>query len=130
MTDSILESTKKVLGLATEYTAFDVDVLMHINTAFADLNQVGIGPVEGFEVTDATTKWEDFLGTNNFPLNSVKSFVVLSVRLRFDPPPTSFGINAMKDQLEELIWRINVRREEETYPWTPPPTVTTPDPFE
>lgn len=110
MSDSILTSTKKILGIAEDYTAFDVDVLMHINTVFSTLNQLGIGPVDGFMIEDATPTWDTFVGTDP-RLNSVKSYVYLRVRMLFDPPATSYLIAAMKEQYEELEWRLNVYRE-------------------
>lgn len=120
MTDSILDSTKKVLGIEPEYTAFDVDIVMHINTAFATLQQLGLGPDEGFMIEDDEAVWSDFLGADK-TLNSVKTYVFMRVKLIFDPPPTSFAIEAMKDQVKELEWRLNVKREEDN-PWHVPPT--------
>lgn len=126
MTDSILESTKKVLGLDSTYTAFDEDVIMGINTALAALHQLGVGPATGFEITDNTATWAQFFGDTADPtFNAVKSYVFLRVKLLFDPPPTSFAIQAMERQLDELTFRINTRREEVQYPWTPPPTTGT-----
>ena len=122
---SILTSVKKVLGIADSYTAFDPDILMHINSVFATLNQLGIGPVEGFSIDDATTTWGAFLGTDK-RLNSVKSYMYLKVRMMFDPPTTSFHITAMERQIAEFEWRLNVYREETgwaaNYPVTPETT--------
>jgi hypothetical protein len=114
---SILNDTKKILQLADDYTAFDLDVLTHINTAFTTLNQLGIGPAEGFMIEDASAQWEDFLGGDP-RLNSVKTYLYLKVRLVFDPPATSFHIAALEKQIEELEWRLNVQREGDT--WVPP----------
>jgi len=115
--ESILDSTKKVLGIDPSYTAFDVDIIMHINSTFGKLHQLGIGPVQGFMIMDKTPVWEDFLGADSVTLNGVKSFVYLSVRLLFDPPPTSFGIAAFERQIDELAWRLNARREEIVHPY-------------
>lgn len=117
MSDSILTSTKKMLGIAEDYTAFDVDILMHINTVFSTLNQLGIGPEAGYMIEDATPTWDAFLG-DDLRKNSVKTYVYLSVRLLFDPPQTSFHIQAMRDQQKELEWRLNVVRE--TTEWVDP----------
>jgi hypothetical protein len=114
---SILNDTKKNLGIAADYTAFDLDVLMHINSALATLNQIGIGPAEGFEVEDVTATWADFFGTD-LRLNSVKTYVYLKTRLGFDPPATSFHIAALERQIEQLEWRLNVVRE--GYAWVDP----------
>ena len=115
MSDSILDSTKKVLGIEATYTAFDLDIMMHINSVFSKLHQLGIGPDEGFEIEDSVAVWGDFFGTEK-KLNGVKTYVYLSVRLLFDPPTTSFAISAVQEQVKELEWRLNVYREGEKYP--------------
>lgn len=107
---SILNDTKKVLGLEAEYTAFDIDILMHINSVFSTLDQLGIGPEGGFAISDHTTEWTAFIG-NDPRLNSVKTYMFLKVRLLFDPPSTSYLISASKEQMQELEWRLNVFRE-------------------
>jgi len=123
MSDSILTSTKKVLGIEELYTAFDVDILMHINSVFSTLHQLGIGPVDGFFIEDATPTWTTFLGTDP-RLNSVKTYVYLKVRILFDPPGTSYLIDSLRNQAEELEWRLNVVRE--TDDWVNPSVVVEP----
>lgn len=113
--DSILESVKKVLGIAADYTAFDTDIIMHINTALNVVTDLGVGPAEGYAIEDAAPTWEDFLGANNPKFNSVKTYVYLRVRYLFDPPTTSFALEAQKEQYKEQEWRINVRREDESW---------------
>lgn len=110
MSDSILNTTKKILGIEADYTAFDPDILMHINSVFSTLNQMGIGPDDGFAIDDAEATWFDFTGGDK-RLNSVKTYVYLRVRLLFDPPTTSYLIGALKEQVQELEWRLNVNRE-------------------
>lgn len=117
MSDSILVSTKKILGLDASYTAFDVDIIMHINSVFGTLNQLGIGPINGFMIEDDTALWSTFIGSD-LNLNAVKTYVYLRVRLLFDPPATSFHITAMENQIKELEWRLNVYRE--TRDWVDP----------
>lgn len=110
MESSILISTKKILGITESYTAFDLDVLTHINAAFSVLSQLGVGPVDGFMIEDENSKWDDFV----IPLNQmsmVKTYIFLKVRLLFDPPTTSFLIEATNKQIEEYEWRLNVFRE-------------------
>lgn len=119
--DSILDTTKKVLGLDSEYTAFDQDIMMHINSVFSTLHQLGVGPDAGFMIEDKTPTWTEYLG-GDLNLNSVKSYVYLRVKLLFDPPPTSFALAAMEKQIAELEWRINIHREEVTHPWVNPQT--------
>lgn len=107
MSDSILKGTKKILGLAEDYDAFDLDVITHINSAFSTLAQLGVGPAEGFVLEDDTTKWVELLGSDP-RLNVVKSYVYLRVRLLFDPPSTSFAIASFKEQIQEMEWRLQV----------------------
>jgi hypothetical protein len=109
--DSILTSTKKVLGIDADYTAFDEDILLHINSVFSTLNQLGIGPADGFAIEDATPTWDAFLD-GDLKKNSVKSYMYLKVRMLFDPPSTSYLITAMEKQAQELEWRLNVVRED------------------
>lgn len=112
-TDSILDSTKKALGIGSDYDVFDADILMHINSVFSTLHQLGIGPDEGFQIEDDETTWDEFL-QNDLPLNSVRSYMFLRVKLLFDPPGTSFAVQSMKEQVQELEWRLNVYRENTT----------------
>ncbi|HRC95282.1 MAG TPA: hypothetical protein PK317_00635 [Coprothermobacter proteolyticus] len=109
MSNSILQSTKKTLGLAEDYTAFDQDIIMHINSVFSTLVMLGVGPETGFVIEDETDTWEEF--TTDVRLNSVKSYMYLKVRLLFDPPSTSFVLSALQEQIKELEWRMNVYRE-------------------
>lgn len=112
--NSILDSTKKVLGLDSEYDVFDVDILMHINSTFLTLNQLGIGPVDGFQIEDETATWDSYLGSTDKNLSAVKSYVYIKVRLLFDPPTTSFAIEAMNKLALEYEWRLNVHSETPT----------------
>ena len=109
MMNSILLSTKKTLGLSADYTIFDQDIIMHINTVFSIIHQLGIGPEEGFEITDADDVWTDFV--SDVRLNTLRSYVYLRVRLLFDPPTTSYLLAAVQEQIKELEWRMNVYRE-------------------
>lgn len=119
MTDSILDSTKKVLGIDPAYVAFDQDITTFINSTFAKLYQLGVGPENGYAITDKTDNWVDYLA-DDLTLNDVQAYVYLSVRLLFDPPQTAYLIQAFERQLDELGFRINVRREEIKYPWNVP----------
>lgn len=109
--ESILNSIKKVLGLDESYTAFDLDVIIHTNDAFSTLNQLGVGPVEGFSISDDTQEWESFVVPDN-QLHMVKTYIWLKVRFLFDPPTTSFAIDAMSQQIKEHEWRLNAFRED------------------
>lgn len=119
MTESILTSTKKVLGIAENYTAYDPDITMFINSALATLHQLGVGPVNGFSITDKNQTWDLFI-QDELTLNNVQAYVFLSVRLLFDPPQSGYATTAFEKQLGELAYRINVRREELKYPWPEP----------
>lgn len=106
--NSILTSIKKLLGLPEEYDVFDTDIIIHINSAFSTLSQLGVGPPDGFFIEDATEQWGMFLGDDQ-QINSVKTYVYLKVRLLFDPPTTSFAIDSFKKQADELEWRLNAK---------------------
>lgn len=110
MEESILKATKKKLGLDAAYKAFDEDVLIAINTAFFKLNQLGLGPDEGFMVEGDDEKWEDYF-EGKINLNGVKSYIYLCARLEFDPPGTPHHIKAMEDQKAELEYRLRMDNE-------------------
>ena len=107
---SILNDVKKILNISVDDYTFDSDIILHINTAFSFLNQLGIGPTNGFSIENYTTTWDTYLGTNA-NLNAVKTYVCLRVRMVFDPPTTSYMIDAMNKQIQELEFRLNVVRE-------------------
>ena len=110
--ESILTSIKKLLGISEDYTQFDSDIIMHINTVFLNLTQLGVGPSEGFSIEDETTYWEDFLYVDsNAQLNAVKSYIYLKVKLLFDPPLSSSVIESMNRMISELEWRLNAAVE-------------------
>lgn len=111
MTDSVLDSTKKILGFDAEYKAFDLDIITHINMAFSILHQLGVGPTIPFVISDSSDNWSSFTGENK-AIESVKSYVWAKVRLMFDPPFTSFGIAALEKLCTELEWRLNVQSDE------------------
>lgn len=110
MGDSIVATIKKMLGLEDDYTPFDTDVIVNINAALMTLTQLGIGPKEGFTVTDYSQTWSDFV-TNEVQLGAVKTYVYLKVKMIFDPPTNSYVMDAMKQQAEEIGWRLNVQAE-------------------
>lgn len=116
----ILASVKKTLGIDDSYEIFDADILMHINSVFSTLNQMGIGPADGYMIEDDTAEWDAFLDGDP-RRNAVKSYIYLRVRLLFDPPSTSYLIDAMKTQITEMEWRINVYREETAWVDPDPP---------
>lgn len=114
MENRILVSTKKILGLPEEYTAFDLDVITHINAAFSVLTQLGVGPAEGYMIDSDADLWTEFV-TEPIKANMIKTYVYLKVRSLFDPPTTSFLIEAVNKQIAELESRISAQREEELW---------------
>lgn len=109
MEQSILTSTKKILGLDSSYTAFDLDVITHINMSMSLLNELGIGPSGGLYIEDSTTEWSS-LNLNDNVLSLVKTYIFLKVRYLFDPPTTSFLLEAVKSQVQEMEYRLtNIR---------------------
>ena len=109
--ESILSSVKKLNNIPTEDDSFDDDIILWTNGALAVLNQLGIGPFEGFQIEDASDTWDDFIDEDP-RFNTVKNYVALYVRLRFDPPKTSFTITMMEDQLNEIAHRLIVLTED------------------
>lgn len=108
--ESILTSVKKMLGITEEYEHFDPDIIMHINSVFMILSQLGVGPAGGFIIEDDTTTWSEFTD-NAVPLESVKSYMYLKVRLLFDPPTSGTVIESMNRMISEFEWRLNVAAE-------------------
>lgn len=107
MNESILESIKKLLGISPEYDHFDQDIIFHINSVFMILNQLGVGPEEGFSITGGFESWKDYIpeGSN---LEIVKSYVYMKTKLMFDPPTNSSVTQAMERMISEMEFRILV----------------------
>lgn len=111
MEESILISIKKLLGIDEEYTHFDTDLIMHINSALAILTQIGVGSSSGFMIEDDSSIWSDFIDDEP-TLQSVKTYIALKVRLMFDPPSSSAGIESINRLTSELEWRLEVTSEQ------------------
>lgn len=109
--ESILTSIKKLLGIAEEDTNFDQDLIMHINSVFMILTQLGVGPSKGFSIKDENDVWSDFIPEQS-SLEAVKSYVCMKVRLMFDPPLSSAVADAINRNISELEWRLNVGAED------------------
>lgn len=105
--ESILTSIKKLLGISAEYEHFDQDLVMHINSVFMTLNQLGVGPEEGFSISDEDAIWRDFLKDKKL-LEAVKSYMYLKVRLLFDPPASSTVMESMNRMANEFEWRLYI----------------------
>ena len=108
--ENILDSIKKLLGIDEADLNFDQELIMHINSVFMVLNQLGVGPVGGFKISSNEEVWTDFVGTR-LDLESVKSYIYLKVRLLFNPPQNSFLVAAIEKQIEENEWRLQVQIE-------------------
>lgn len=105
--ESILTSIKKMLGIEEEYEHFDPDIIMHINSVFMILTQLGVGPSEGFTIEDKFSAWTDFV-SDTAKIEAVKSYIYLRVKLLFDPPLSSAVIESIKRMIDEYEWRLNV----------------------
>lgn len=105
--ESILTSIKKLLGIAEDYTHFDPDIIVHINSAFSVLTQLGVGPTEGFSIEDDQSVWSDFV-TDDSKIKFIKTFIHLKVKLYFDPPLSTAAIESTNNLIKELEWRIQV----------------------
>lgn len=109
--DSILTSIKKLLGIAEDYTHFDNDIIIHINSVFMALTQLGVGPSEGFYIEDKSTEWSEYI-SDPTKLQAVKTYMYLKVRLVFDPSSVgSSTLASYERQIAELEWRLNVDAE-------------------
>lgn len=109
---SILNSIKKLLGIDEKYTQFDTDIIMHINSVFMILNQLGIGPENGFKITGKDQKWEDYVSDDD-NLDAIKTYIHLKVKIIFDPPLNSTVMDAHKQMISELEWRLNTQVKKE-----------------
>lgn len=107
MQDSILMTIRKLVCGDPYADHFDTDLLVHINACFSILNQLGVGPENGFVVTDETQSWSSYIADNHI-LNMVKTYITLKVRVIFDPPLTSSVLEAMNKEISQLEWRLNV----------------------
>ena len=110
MNESILTSIKKLLGITEEYTHFDADIIMHINSVFMILMQLGIGPANGFSISDDSAVWSDFLSDATW-FELVKSYVYIKVKLIFDPPQSGTLVSAMEKQASEFEWRCQEEQD-------------------
>lgn len=127
MAEKILDSVKVALGVPVTETGYDAELILFTNAALSTLNQLGVGPADGFAISTKDEIWEDLLaGPNILKLNDAKTFVAFTVKLAWDPPPTSFAIAAIQEQIKEASWRINVTREHTD--WVDPDPVPVPDP--
>lgn len=107
--DSILTSIKKLLGLDADYTQFDADIIMHINSTFMVLNQLGVGPSTPYTISDSTATWDDFIDDGSS--EAVKTYIYMKVKILFDPPSSSFVLESLKNQISEYEWRLNVQND-------------------
>ena len=113
MDDSILNNLKKMLGMDAEFKAFDQDLIIHINSVFMTLHQLGVGPKNVFRISGSTETWSSFLADSRSEddLSAVKDYIYLKLRILFDPPSSSYVLSALESQMKELEWRLNVQAE-------------------
>lgn len=108
--NSILDDIKKLVNISKEDTSFDTDIIIHINSSFMVLNQLGVGPEAGFRISDSSTKWIDYLNIED-DLEAVKTYIYQKVKLVFDPPLSTTVMDALKESIKEAEWRLNVKAE-------------------
>lgn len=110
--DSILDSVKNSLGIQKDLTAFDQDVIMNINSVFSVLNQIGVqSSTNSYRIEDNQTTWTDLFGDDDVLVDMIKTYTYLKVRIIFDPPTSSYVLDSIKAQAQELEWRINIQAE-------------------
>lgn len=134
LAESILTSTKSALGLAPDYTDFDPELILHINSVLANLHQLGIGPIGGFMITDDTATWTQFLlrtdeVISDPRLNHVKSYTYMKVKMLFDPPRLQSVLTAYEKMIEQAEWRIMVAQDDVINPLPPEPLPDSVDEF-
>lgn len=110
MDDSILETIKKLLGIDKDYTVFDMDVIVAINSSFMILNQLGVGPEKAFSIKDASATWKDFFGNEEI-FELAKSYIYLRSKLLFDPPTSGVLHEAVERQISEFEWRMHIQAD-------------------
>lgn len=115
MKESILNSIKSLLGISDEDTAFDNDILVNINAAFSTLFQVGVGDKIHYFISDETTTWDDLFDKEEDLIDFIKLYTYMKVRLGFDPPTNSFVLEAIKQQMQELEYRILLQADPSDY---------------
>lgn len=103
---SILTSIKKLLGIEEEYEQFDMDIIIHINTAFSVLQQIGVGPTKGFRITGSEQTWSDFADVSDASMDLIKNYIYMKVKLIFDPPASSTNIETYNKLISEYEWRL------------------------
>ena len=108
--DSILTTIKALLGITSEYTHYDAQIIVHINSVFNILKQLGVGPNGGFFISDSSAKWSDYIIDENsdIDIEMVKSYIYMKVKLIFDPPLSGTAAEALKSEIAEFEWRLNV----------------------
>lgn len=111
VTESILDSEKKLLGLDSSYDVFDDDLIVHINSIFGTLHQLGLGPSNQIVIGDNTTTWSEYT-TDETEVYEVRTYIYLRLRLLFDPPSSGFVYSGIQEQIRELEWRLNVKADE------------------
>lgn len=110
MSESILTDVKTICGLAEDYTPFDAELIIHVNSIFMALKQLGVGPEKGFAITGPDETWDLYTGVED--LQAIKTYLGLRVKMLFDPSGSSYVISALEKQVSELEWRLTVEAEE------------------
>lgn len=110
--DSILYSIKKLIGLEADYDAFDASIIIFINGAFSTLQQMGIGPLTPYRIQNITNVWSEW-SDDSFVVEESKNYVYLQVRKAFDPPTSSYVMDALEKQISELGWRLYTHCQKE-----------------
>lgn len=111
MTDSILETMKSMIDGASDTDAFDDELIVHINTCFVRLKQLGVGLAKNFKITGSTETWSDFFGEDEEQIEMIKEFMYANLRTWFDPPQNSFVMSSFKEQIDKFEWLLNVEAE-------------------
>lgn len=109
--ESILTSVKKLIGSTEEYEVYDPDIIIHLNSTFMILRQLGVGPKDGFTIEDKSSIWSDFIPKDCKYFESVKTYVYARARLIFDPPQSSIVKECLEKTVAEFEWRLKEEAE-------------------
>lgn len=107
MEESILKTIKQLIGCPDDFEQFDLDLTIHINSAFATLTQLGVGPKEGYRITGLDNVWSEF-EEDAQKSSLIKDYVYIKTRLLFDPPTSGALMDSLKEQLKEMEWRLYI----------------------
>lgn len=110
---TILEEVKKFIPIPVDDDSFDTALILHINSLFFELMQLGIGPATIPFSIQNDSEWSDF---DCLPqqLDTVKLFICAKTKLQFDTPTSGAVSQALKETVAEVETRLHWNQDYET----------------